>query len=301
MRRLVPTHDLGRQLPRSTLALPEQYHDTPPPPGTPPGFGVDFWLGSERTTRTEYWEFEIARRDQVVMRVRTTIEGALLGVYDGVLTSKGHVKKVRADMQADAERIEQYASATSCKEVLGMMREVGMRVTFERRARKRKTARPPLLQIFWASMVCAAHLVWTFDVRAPGSFADWRTDKTTGDRFARNWISADELLRRIDGGKRLDWWLGLSDEERAAMAMQILSEAHDKAATPPPWEWWAGTMRRSAGWVCRDDFTGWLRPVGVRAWDPTKRSGIKTAVDRFVRERDVQEDLFLATRDQVAT
>lgn len=283
----------------STLALPEKYHNTPPPLGTPPGFGVDFWVGSEKVSRTEYWEFRVARRGEVVMRVRTTLEGALLGVYDGALTSRGHVKAVRTELQADAERIEGYASATSCKEVLGMMREVGMRVTFARRARKRKTSRPPLLQIFWASMVYAAHLVWTFDVRAPGSIADWRTDKATGDRYARHRISTDGLLRWIDGGKRLDWWGDLSDTDRADLALHILREAHDKAANPPPWEWWAGTMCRSAGWVCRDDFTGWLRPVGVRAWDPTKRSGIKTAVDRFVRQRDVQEDLFLATQGAI--
>lgn len=298
----VATHDLGHSLPRTLLALPERYQGLPPPRGTPPGFGLDFWRGSKKKTVREFWECVLKSRSsgEPRLRVRTTLEGALLGVYDGRLTSAGRVRAVREEDQAAKERIEGFAEHHTCREALEILRDLGMCLHFTKQEKVRTITRPPLLQIFWSSMVYAAHLVYALDVRAPGHFGNWHSDSSTGDRVATHRISAEELLGGIDGARRLDWWVDLSETERGELALHILREANEKAQHPPPWEWWAGTMARSAGWVCRDEFTGWLRPVAVRAWDRSKRSGLKTAVDRFVRPRDAQEDLFARACDRAA-
>lgn len=298
--RKVPTTDLGSQLSRRQLALPADLVGPDPPADCPRGIGHELWHGKTRERDTHVHEYRLWKGDEIALRVRTTSDGALLGVHDGELRRDGSAKPMRAEYAEDGERIAQVATGRllvkGCEpSVLGalhLLKNMGARITKRRDpiVRKARTAEKPLYLVYWESVLTAAELVWSSQGDAPGHLA--RTKKLEGgDRAVTAIISVEQLLRKVERGRRLPWWQDTVDAERKEVADTMRHDARSALTSPRRWKWWAGSAQRATGWVRRCDYTGCLRVVGVRSWSGD-RSGILTAVQRYVRPLHEQQEMF---------
>jgi len=291
----VETIDLGRGMPKTYLALPERFAAMEPPEGTPHGYGVELWHGKTRTRTTELVEYRmwhVKDRERCLLRICATPEGWLVGIYDGELDSRGGFRRTVGARAEEAAKIEEMMLGIltvpgiepTLEGVLRYFRDDGLaHVTRARAAVIRKAAvtTPPLYRVAWQSFVTAAALCWWPGSGASTRLTNW-TNLPSGERSASATISIESLLRDIEGGARLLWWRAASDRDRAELSASILRSAVEFFSSPPPWHWWAGTPRRTGGWVLRDGFTGRYKVVGLRSWRG-ERSGIQTVVRRLVK------------------
>lgn len=289
------TVDLG-SLSRTILAWPEDIAQPQAPDGTPPGYGMELWYGTLRERITELVEYRIwTLKGTLLLRVRATPYGALVGIYDAELRDDGTTRPVRQEWREWAIKTAEQCKPT-VRDSLELWKSAGKLVTRAKETipRKARISTPALYEIMYRSMLYCSALVWHNGTDASTYMINWGKPDVDEVRYSKgDKISIAGLLRTIEHGKSSEWWHSLGEASRATLAQSILRKAVSFARQPPPWQWWAGTARRTDGFVMRSLYNGSYVAVGVRCWKNDNRSGIKTVVRRFVRpDDDTQQTLF---------
>lgn len=320
MSRTVATSDIGRRVPLKHRRLPEQFfagpavagehrcHGISPPASMPRGIGDKLWWGTMRgvVSREREWHLLAPPGNRIILRIRATLEGDLLGVYHPQLTQRGHLRGLPESM-GELRKHADFISAvcTGERPLDGFTLEppivprllhhlcAGTPTSYnylrDPIVRERKTTTPSLPAVFWASMVTLGYLVWYFV--DPGALADI-TEAPPGLEMVRNRLTLEDLLAAHRDQDLVTRWRNASQEERECHRTRVLQQALRILHDPPPWKWWAGTLRRTAGWVERNKYTGGLSPIAVTRWNVNKRSGLRTAAWRFGAPPSVQPPLF---------
>lgn len=289
------TVELG-SLRKEILAWPEDIARPQAPDGTPQGYGMELWYGTRRTRITELVEYRLwSTKEKLLLRIRATRDNALVGIYDADLRDDGSTRPVRLAYSELRIKTAELC-ADKLLDGLAFIKTTGIIVTRSPKtiSRKAQVTTPPLFEVMYRSMLYCSALVWYPGVDRSTYMLNWQKPDAEEAQYSKgDMISVRDLLRAIERGTRVQWWDDQGDRSRAVLAQYILRLAADFAREPPAWKWWAGTHSRTDGFVRRSTYNGAYCPAGVRCWDNTKQSGIKTVVRRFVRPDDErQQDLF---------
>lgn len=106
--------------------------------------------------------------------------------------------------------------------------------------------------------------------------------KTSGGTDRVDRVSVGLLLPTLpDPYERVQWFDGLSDDDRKIMAGEILRESGRVVRDPPPWPWWAGSQQRAQHFVERSSFNDRRQPRPTVSWK-LKGSMLRTLAKRWL-------------------